>query len=79
MKWTVQVTNIDKTLTEGSWVVTYNMLDETYPHSIGQTLMVFAKDEIGVFYAFNKAVKEWSWAEWVTDIEITWFEKEEVQ
>jgi len=82
MTWTVQVTEIEKARLspeEDMWVVTFNLLDGTYPHSVGERLMVFAKDEIGVFYAFNKAVKEWSWAEWVTDIEITWFEKEEVQ
>ena len=83
MTWTVQVTEIEKARLsepeENKWVVTFNLLDGTYPHSVGEKLMVFAKDEIGVFYAFNKAVKEWSWAEWVKDIEITWFEKEEVQ
>ena len=82
MTYTIQVTEIEKARLspeEDMWVVTYNLLDGTYPHSVGEKLMVFAKDEMGVFYAFNEAVKEWSWAEWVKDIEITWFEKEEVQ
>lgn len=60
MTWTIQVTDIEAAWPwpegEGKWMVTYNLLDGTYPHSVGETLMVFAKDEIGVFYAFNKAV-----------------------
>ena len=81
MKWTVQVTEIKEAWPwpKGKWIVTYNLLDGTYPHSVGEELMVFAKDEMGVFYEFNRAVKEWSWAEYVKDIEITWFNKEEVQ
>ena len=51
MKWTVQVTEIKEAWPwpKGKWIVTYNLLDGTYPHRVGEELMVFAKDEMGVF------------------------------
>jgi hypothetical protein len=85
MTWTVQVTDIEKahskTAFGDGWMVRYNMLDGLYPHLLGATFMVFAKDEIGVFYEFNKTIENWTKQGplYGSEVNVTWFEKEEVQ